>query len=108
MADPTVLVPNLSGALLGAYYTKAFVAHAPTLPTPTLLGGGLVVAASAATAAMLPAAEAAPLIGYLGCGLAVILMASPLATMATVLREKSTAAMPFVTSLVCGHVHVQL
>ena len=41
----------------------------------------------------------ADLLGTIGCALAVLLMGSPLATLSTVIREKSTASMPFGTSL---------
>ncbi len=100
VGDPTVLVPNLSGALFGAYYTREFLKYSPTTPLAVLAAGAGVVAASVGAAATMSAASAAPLIGYLGCTLAVVLMASPLAVMATVIRERSTAAMPFATSLV--------
>ena len=39
------------------------------------------------------------LLGYLGCLLAVILTGSPLITLATVIKDKSTAALPILMSL---------
>ena len=39
------------------------------------------------------------LLGSLGCVLAIVLTGSPLATLRTVLKDKSTAALPFITSL---------
>ena len=38
------------------------------------------------------------LLGSFGCALAVILSGSPLVTLATVVRDKSTASLPFATS----------
>lgn len=38
-------------------------------------------------------------IGLIGCSLAVVLSGSPLATVGTVLKDKSTAALPFENSL---------
>jgi len=63
------------------------------------LGGGLAVAGGAiAAAAMLPAATAATALGLAGCTSAVLLMASPLAVIRTIIKEKNTSAMPFATS----------
>ena len=45
-----------------------------------------------------PPAQAAHLLGWGGSTLAVCLMASPLATVQTVLAERSTRAMPFAQS----------
>ena len=39
------------------------------------------------------------MVGLLGCCLAVIVMGSPLATLKTVLTDKSTASLPFWTSI---------
>lgn len=100
VGDPTVFVPNASGLLLGAYYTRVFLQYAATPPVAILGAGAAVIAASAGLALTQPVAAAAPYIGYLGCTLAVVLMASPLATMATVVREKSTASMSFIMSVV--------
>lgn len=94
-----MLVPNASGALFGLYYTKVFMAnHKGSLAKELAVGASLAGTAVAGALAM--GVEAAPYIGYVGCGVAVFLMASPLATMATVIREKSTRAMPFAISLV--------
>ena len=101
--DMTVLLPNLSGAALGIYYTSVYSKYSPKSIVPQLLVGGGIVGAATTMALTLPAEQAAQSSGYTGCALAVILMASPWATRATVLRDKSTAAMPFVTSLVCVH-----
>jgi solute carrier family 50 (sugar transporter) len=100
VSDLTVLIPNMSGAALGIYYTSVFNKYSPTSLVPQVLVGGGIVGAAASMALTLPADQAAQYIGYTGCTLAVILMASPLATMATVLRERSTASMPFITSVV--------
>lgn len=100
LADPTVFVPNLTGALFGLYYSRVFMQYSPSSILPQVGVCAAIVAGVSGLALALPVAEAAPYIGYTGCTLAVILMSSPLATMATVIRDKNTAAMPFVTSLV--------
>jgi solute carrier family 50 (sugar transporter) len=38
------------------------------------------------------------MVGYLGCGMSILVSGSPLAVIKTVLKDKSTAALPFWTS----------
>lgn len=97
----TVLIPNASGALFGLYYTAMFAKHnsGQYSLTPYYAGSGAIIAAAAGMALTLPPAVAANYIGLTGCTLAVVLMASPLATVKTVIKDKNTAAMPFATSL---------
>jgi len=97
--DMTVLLPNLSGAAFGLYYTYQFYKYSATPITNYLAGSAAIMSAALAMAATLPAADAAHYIGLTGCALAVILMASPLATLKTVIATRNTSAMPFVTSL---------
>jgi len=92
--DSTVLVPNAIGVLSGLGCVAAYAKHAPTAPTKLYGGAGLVVL----VATMLAAVGNFQLIGLIGCALAVIVMGAPLATLATVVKSKSTAAMPFGTS----------
>lgn len=97
-SDLTVLLPNGIGLCTGAYYTYVFNKHTAR-PIGTVLGGAATIIAVAVVAAtVLPAEKAAGAMGWGGSCLAVCLMASPLATMQTVLRERSTRALPFATS----------
>lgn len=92
--DPTVLVPNAIGVMSGLTCVAAYQRHSKTSPT------GLYAVASAIVllATMLATQGNCNLIGSIGCGLAVVVMGSPLATLSTVIKSKSTAAMPFTTS----------
>lgn len=97
---PSVWVdPHVYEIVWPTDYTSVFSKYSSTSIAPQLGVAAAITASVGGLAASLPVTEAAPLIGYTGCVLAVVLMASPLATISTVLRTKSTAAMPFVTSL---------
>jgi solute carrier family 50 protein (sugar transporter) len=98
--DMTVIAPNVSGILFGAYYTSVYAKYHPTSLAKYYLGSAAILGGAGAMVALLPAAQAQANIGLLGCTLAVILMSSPLATLATVIRDKSTASMPFIMSFV--------
>jgi solute carrier family 50 protein (sugar transporter) len=95
----TVLAPNVSGLVMGVGYTYWYQKHHPTVLTKEYAISGGIIATAAAAALTFPAAVAAPYVGYIGCGLAVVLMASPLAALGTVIKTKSTASMPFITSV---------
>ncbi|EDQ92271.1 uncharacterized protein MONBRDRAFT_4695 [Monosiga brevicollis MX1] len=99
LQDPTLFYSNLVGVGAGAAYTAIYLKHATTSHAPMLLGSAALCSSVTAGALMLPAEQVAPYIGYLGDIIAVVLMASPLAVMKTVLQERSTRAMPFVPSL---------
>lgn len=99
-SDMTIMLPNISGLLFGLYYTYQYRKYAQGGSINTFLGGAAaIVGGVAAMGALLPAADAAHYIGLTGCTLAVILMASPLATLKTVIQTRNTSAMPFATSL---------
>lgn len=92
--DLTVLVPNATGILAGLFGVISF--HRFTRSPPVKLY--LAAAAIAAAAVKLFTDGSASSIGLIGCGLAVVLSGSPLATVSTVIKEKSTAALPFLNS----------
>lgn len=100
IGDTTVLLPNLTGVAFGAVYTGVYLKYATTSQMKLLAASGATIAAVSAAALSFPSYQVLPYIGLTGDVLAVILMASPLATIRTVLAEKSTKAMPFPTSLV--------
>ena len=91
--------PATAGAMFGFYYTYNYVKYTKTPVSNYLLGAGTIMGSALAMAVTLPAVDAAHYIGLTGCTLAVILMASPLATLKTVIQTKNTSAMPFMTSL---------
>ena len=93
--DSTVLVPNAIGVLSGLGCVAAYQKHAPSAPVKLYGGAALVVL----VATLLALVGNFQLIGLIGCALAVIVMGAPLATLKTVVQTKSTAAMPFSTSL---------
>jgi solute carrier family 50 protein (sugar transporter) len=87
----------------GAYYTYVFSKYHPSSLVKHYLISASIIGATSTMALTLPLADAQTYIGWTGCTLAVILMSSPLATVATVIKEKSTASMPFFMSLVRIH-----
>jgi solute carrier family 50 protein (sugar transporter) len=96
-SDKTVLIPNFFGVLAGAFCVQAFHRNKGSTSLKNLyLGAGTLIAASTALAATGNAA----MLGYLGCAISVVMMGSPLAVMGTVIKTKSTAALPFATSAV--------
>eukprot|EP00898_Chlorokybus_atmophyticus_P001317 jgi/Chlat1/2186/Chrsp17S02748 len=98
-SDLTVLAPNVSGLLFGTYYTYVFATNSSQSLNKYYAGAAGVAAAAAGMATMLSAPTSITGIGLLGCTMAIILMGSPLAAMSTVIKEKSTASMPFAMSL---------
>jgi len=97
--DMTVMLPNVSGALFGLYYTYVYHKYntGPSL-APYYFGSTAIIGGVAGAALTLDPATAATGIGLTGCTLAVILMSSPLATIKTVIKDKNTAALPFAPS----------
>jgi len=60
-------------------------------------GSAAIVGGTCVAAATMP--NALDVVGMTGCVMAVILLSSPLAVMGKVIKEKSTAALPFGASL---------
>ena len=93
-SDMTVLVPNALGILTGAGCILGYHKYAVQKPSSMYA----VAAALIAFASVLAFQGNHKLLGSLGCILAVILTGSPLVTLQTVIKEKSTAALPLFTS----------
>ena len=93
-SDLTVLVPNAVGVLTGAGCVMGYHKYATKKP----LSMYAVAAAIIAFSSILASQGNYQLLGSLGCVLAVILTGSPLVTLRTVIKEKSTAALPLMTS----------
>jgi solute carrier family 50 (sugar transporter) len=94
-SNATIFVPNFSGFLTGIVCTCAFQTYTTDVKKEIFLIAGCILV----LAAYLTAVGAAYPLGLVGVCLSVILMGSPLATLATVIREKSTNSLPFSTSV---------
>lgn len=95
-SDNTIFIPNVislvtAAVCMGVYYKYAIV-------KPVLIY--LCVALLALVGAYLAASRNTSAIGILGCALSVMMSGSPLAVINTVIKEKSTASLPFWTSFV--------
>lgn len=93
--DKTVFIPNAIGILSGTFCFGAYKRYSEASDIQITIGAFLITA----FAVSLYFSRNADLLGLIGCGIAVILMGSPLATLSTVIKDKSTASMPFLTSL---------
>eukprot|EP01038_Epipyxis_sp_PR26KG_P007885 gene7885-10701_t len=94
--DNTVFLPNSSGLAVGIFCVATFQKYSLDKYTNFYLVSGAIIALSA----FLAYSGSVQLLGLIGCVLAIILSGSPLAVVKTVIAEKSTASMPFTTSLV--------
>ena len=98
--DTTVMLPNASGMCVGLLASAIYLKYSPSKQLPLVAGTIGIVGAVSAAAMTMPSAEVLPYIGYLGDLLAVVLMASPLSTMRSVIQEKSTRSMALPISVV--------
>lgn len=98
-SDPTVFYPNLSGFFVGIISTYIFHKNMnENTPKPWAIYSGAICIL--ALSLCLFVTSHTPFIGTLGCALSVAVSGSPLAVLKTVIMEKSTAALPFATSLI--------
>lgn len=91
--DKTVMVPNLIGVFSGMFCAAIYNIYAHVKPL------GLYTAAAIIITFCTLASTSTTAIGSIGCALAVATIGSPLATITTVVRDRSTETMPFITSL---------
>lgn len=94
-SNATIFVPNFTGLLSGIVCTVAFQTYTEETKREIFLVAGLVLIL--ATYFLLN--NAAYPLGMIGVCLSVILMGSPLATLRTVVEEKSTNSLPVATSV---------
>ena len=95
-ADGTIFIPNFLGVLSSLYCMVIFHTNMAIKPYKMyFLALTLCVGCS-----YLAYLGEVSTIGLLGSTLAVLFMASPLAVVRTVIRDKSTQSLPFATSLV--------
>lgn len=89
------------GLILSVYYFKEFIRYCPK-KSPTLPGSvaqhvqacAVIIGITTLVAFALPLAQAARIIGNMGVVLCVIMFASPLAALKTVLETKSAKSIP--------------
>jgi solute carrier family 50 (sugar transporter) len=93
--DSTVLYPNALGILSGTFCVGSYKRYSTKSDLSTIIGAFLIIAFSTS----LYYGKRVESLGTLGCAIAVLLMGSPLATFSTVIKEKSTNSMPFLSSL---------
>ena len=94
--DLTVFVPNGIGIVTAIYCMVEFHRFSAIKPYKMYVAAAAVCGACAYLASIGNAST----VGLVGCAMAVLFMASPLSVVRTVIRDKSTAALPFATSLV--------
>ncbi len=106
--DSKVWTPNLFGLICGINYFYQFRKHckegANNLPgtvSQHLNYGASIIAATAMVAIMLSTNVASAIIGKVGVLFCVILFASPLAALQTVIRTKSAKSIPLPFTLTC-------
>ena len=93
--DSTVLIPNFTGLVAGLICTSIFHTFATNVEKRIYIISASIISLSL----FLSSISDYEKLGYLGVLLAIFLMGSPLSTLRTVLRDKSTEALPFWTSL---------
>lgn len=93
--DMTVLLPNGTGLLAGLWCSLVYHKYCDHVPRKLYYTGVVAVC----FALYFGYIRNDSYIGYLGCFLAVLVMGSPLATLRTVVSDRSTASLPFWTSL---------
>ena len=100
-SDLAIMLPNASGLVFGLYYCQQFYTYRdPNAMVLPYFGGGAAFAALAVgAAATMPALAAKTVIGYAGCTLTALMFYGPLASINTVLRDRSAASLPLAFTL---------
>lgn len=97
--DYTIKVANLAGIVLGLSYTAIYSRYASQSMMPYYVGSSSLLGIMLTSPYWLSIENSIQLLGSFGCISAVVLMASPLTVVKTVIEQKSTQSMPFVVSL---------
>lgn len=94
--DVTIIAPNITGILFGAYYVKTFATYAPSgvSMTPYYAGIAALSGSVTAAAAFLDTAVAIDVIGLTGCAVVAVMFGGPLGSIKTVLKDKNTNSLP--------------
>lgn len=93
-SNSTIFVPNFTGLLTGLVCTCAFQTYTKETKSEVFMAAGCILLLAFYLAFIGEIYH----LGLVGVCLSVILMGSPLATLRTVVREKSTNSLPFLTS----------
>ncbi len=93
-SDLTIFVPNALGVLSGLFCVAVYQSITEEY-TSKLHSGALFTMILAVT---LAGNGNTMLLGLLGCGLSVIMMGAPLASLSSVIRDQSTASLPVTTT----------
>ena len=94
--DPTIITPNITGMVAGAYYTSKFVEHNSGQFDLTPYYAGTALAVTSGTGLLLFAPDLAQQgLGYLGCAVVVAMFSGPLAVIKEVIDTRSTKNLPF-------------
>jgi solute carrier family 50 protein (sugar transporter) len=93
----TIMVPNVTGMIAGAYYSYKFVQNnsGQFNLTPYYAGTAASIATVTGMLALMPADQAQNALGYLGCVIVVAMFSGPLAVIKEVIETKSTKSLPF-------------
>lgn len=94
--DMTVFFPNFSAILAASFCMWNYYLYAVVKPNKMFLAAALLILFALVLAYM----RDYHMIGLVGCVLSVMVSGSPLAVVRTVITERSTAALPFMTSLI--------
>jgi len=96
LSNPTIMLPNITAIVMGTGYCAAFWRYrSPQASVAPYVGASASICALVIGSAMiLPPADAKSVIGYLGCGVCAAMFAGPLASMQSVLRDRSAASLP--------------
>lgn len=101
-SDPTLIAANGMGVILSSYYTSVYAKHTNSDMSQYYIGGAGFLAAAGIGYVAVPTlgiTTGIDFLGIMGNLIAVAFFASPLAVIKTVLRDKSTTAMPFVVTV---------
>ena len=94
--DPTIICPNITGMLAGAYYSYNFYKHNSGQHDLTPYYAGTAASVVSTTGLLLFAPELAQTsLGYLGCAVVVAMFSGPLMVIKEVIDTKSTKNLPF-------------
>jgi len=93
-SDVSLIVPNGIGIISGLFCLFAYNAYAKSANSIV----NTVLFGLCGVSSLFLFNKQIEQLGLIGCCLSVILLASPLSTLGTVIREKSTAALPFPVS----------
>ena len=94
--DMTIVLPNASGFLFGAYYVKTFSDFkAPHVNMTPYYGGVVAMCTSfAGCAALLETDTAINAIGLGACGVVAVMFGGPLGSIKTVIKDQNTNSLP--------------